>query len=249
MDINEGLSLVPDQESSTQAYASRFSGNVGRWLLDVQDAATRKCLQGVPGSHGLLGVTLLEPGGAHGQNVAVLGELGVKHRILSSPGCTREMLAAALTAGRVTVEEGSFTAFPAADKSFDVVLSYRMLAHIQDWQTYVKEMCRVATRRVVVDYPTLRSFNVLTESLYHLKKGVESNTRPYRIFKEADLVAAFAAEGFRPVVRVGQYFFPMAVHRGLKQPGLSRLMEKLAGLLGLQYLFGSPVIAAFERSR
>ncbi len=241
MDINEGLSPVPDRESSTRAYAARFSGATGRWLLDVQEGATRQCLEG------LGPVQVLEPGGAHGQNVAVLSALGMKHRILSSPGCTREMIEEALATGRVSVEEGSFSRFPQADGSFDVVLSYRMLAHIQDWQAYVREMCRVARKRVVVDYPTLRSFNVLTESLYHLKKGVESNTRPYRIFREAELVAAFRACGFSPVERVGQFFFPMAVHRALKNPRLSALLEKIGGALGLRALFGSPVITAFER--
>ncbi|MBK8970398.1 MAG: methyltransferase domain-containing protein [Hahellaceae bacterium] len=241
MELNEGLSLVPDQESSTHDYASRFSGPTGEWLLEVQDEATRKSLADVSGCK------VLEPGGAHGQNITVLKALGLPHQILSSVGCTRERIDSSLSQGAVALTEGDFATFPFPDRAFPVVLSYRMLAHIQDWQGYIREMCRVADRRVVVDYPTLRSFNFLTESLYHLKKGVESNTRPYRIFKEADLIAAFEANGFRQVSRVGQFFFPMAVHRALKKPKVSALLEKMARILGLQAIFGSPVIAAFER--
>lgn len=240
MNLDEGLSTVPDQESSTRAYAARFSGAVGHWLLAVQDEATRVCLEGVRGA-------VLEPGGAHGQNIAVLKALGLRHEILSSPGCTREMIQTALDAGTVTLSEGSFEHFPQGNRSVEVVLSYRMLAHIRDWPRYLAEMCRVADRRVVVDYPTLRSFNILTESLYKLKKGVEQNTRPYRIFAEAELVKAFAEQGFKPVHRVGQFFWPMALHRGLGKPGLSKALETTAGAVGLRHLFGSPVICAFDR--
>lgn len=241
MELNEGLSLVPDQESSTHDYASRFSGPTGSWLLAVQDHATRKCLEGCPAGR------ILEPGGAHGQSIAVLKSLGMTHEILSSVGCTRERIDTHLAQGQVALTEGDFRSFPFPDRAYPIVLSYRMLAHIQDWEGYIREMCRVTDRRIIVDYPTLRSFNFLTESLYHLKKGVETNTRPYRIFKEAELVAAFEANGFRQVCRVGQFFFPMAIHRALKKPKLSAFLEKIAGMLGLQHLFGSPVIAAFDR--
>ncbi len=243
MELEQGLSTQPDHDSSTQDYAGRFGGTVGKWLLEVQDEATRSCLAD------LTAAAVLEPGGGHGQNIAVLSQAGFQHHILSSPGCPQVMIEPALSEGKIHLTEGSLEQFPFEDRTFPVVISYRILAHIRDWEHYVAELCRVADRRVIVDYPTLRSFNILTESLYHLKKGVESNTRPYRIFKEQELKSAFESHGFEVSHRVGQFFWPMAVHRGLKKPGLSRVLERTSQAIGLRALFGSPVIAAFDRRK
>ena len=104
---------------------------------------------------------------------------------------------------------------PFPDESFDIALSYRLLSHVTRWPDLVRELCRVARRAVLVDYPTFRSVNAVAEPLFALKKGVEGNTRPFTVFGDAEIEAAFAAHGFHPTGRRPQFFWPMALHRAL----------------------------------
>ncbi|MBK5256061.1 MAG: class I SAM-dependent methyltransferase, partial [Vicinamibacteria bacterium] len=62
-----------------------------------------------------------------------------------------------------------------------------------------------------------------------------------------DLAALFRREGFALRARRPQFFWPMALHRALKTPLLSRALEGVAAGLGLRTLLGSPVIARFDR--
>ena len=43
-----------------------------------------------------------------------------------------------------------------ADRSFDLAVSLRVLMHTPDWRQCVAELCRVARRRVIVDFPARR---------------------------------------------------------------------------------------------
>ena len=58
------------------------------------------------------------------------------------------------------------------------------------------ELCRVAERMVILDYPDIRSFNMLYSLLFRLKKRVEGNTRSYILFNRRQIATAFAAHGF-----------------------------------------------------
>ena len=52
---------APDLETSGDGYAARFSGDVGRYFLDIQERSVVDLLKKVPGR------TVLDVGGAHGQ--------------------------------------------------------------------------------------------------------------------------------------------------------------------------------------
>jgi SAM-dependent methyltransferase len=145
-------------------------------------------------------------------------------------------------AGRARFEAVHLLSLPFPDRSFDVALSYRLLPHVARWPELIRELCRVAGRAVLVDYPTRRSVNALAEPLFGLKKGVEGNPRPFTVFRDAEIEAAFATHGFHPAERRPQFFWPMALHRALGVAPLSRFLEGMAAVLGLRRLLGSPVI-------
>jgi hypothetical protein len=128
-----------------------------------------------------------------------------------------------------------------------VVLSYRLLPHVAHWAELVATLCRLARRAVVVDYPTRRSVNAVADVFFGLKKGVEGNTRPFTVFTDAEIERAFAAQGLTPTGRRPQFFFPMALHRGLGSAGLARGLEGTAAALGLTQAFGSPVVLRLDR--
>jgi hypothetical protein len=101
---------------------------------------------------------------------------------------------------------------------------------------------------VIVDYPSARSANAMAGGLFGAKKGVEGDTRPFSVFRDADLEGAFARHRFRPTGRRPQFFIPMALHRALRLAPLSRASEALARGLRLVRAFGSPVILRLEPS-
>ncbi|HRB12833.1 MAG TPA: class I SAM-dependent methyltransferase, partial [Vicinamibacteria bacterium] len=136
---------------------------------------------------------------------------------------------------------------PVDAKSMDAVVSYRLLAHARDLRGLVAGLCRPARVAVIVDYATTRSFNAAADLLFSAKKRVERNTRPFLVMSDAEVSTLFRQNGFHLRERRPQFFWPMALHRALKSPGLSRGLEAAARALGLKALFGSPVIARFDR--
>jgi hypothetical protein len=150
-------------------------------------------------------------------------------------------------AGRARFVSGDLLAPPLAERSFDVVLSYRLLPHVRRWPELVAALARLARRAVVVDYPTRRSVNAASDLLFGLKKGVEGDTRPFTVFSDAEVESAFAGHGFAPTGRRPQFFFPMALHRALGSAAVARGLEGAARAVGLTRVLGSPVILRLER--
>ena len=136
---------------------------------------------------------------------------------------------------------------PYPDRSFDVVVSLRLLAHVERWQDLVAELCRVASHAVILDFSDSRSFNQLYGPLFPWKKAVEGNTRTFHIFKPGEVAAEAARHGFvRPAER-RQFFLPMVVHRTLKSGLFSRVSERVSSALGLTRWLGSPIVLRMER--
>jgi 2-polyprenyl-3-methyl-5-hydroxy-6-metoxy-1,4-benzoquinol methylase len=232
---------APDVETSSEGYAGRFAGPVGEWFLEVQARTTLELLGRWPGA------SVLDIGGGHGQMTGPLVEAGFDVTIVaSSEGCC-ERVREWVDGGRARFRVAALTATGLDDRCFDVVLSYRLLAHLPAWRDLVAELCRLSRRAVIVDYPSRRSVNVLSQALFGLKRGVERNTRPFLVFRDADLEEAFATHGFQTSARRPQFLAPMALHRSLGIATVSRGIEAVAAGLGLTRGFGSPVILRLER--
>jgi hypothetical protein len=219
-----------DVETSSEGYARRFAGPIGAWFLDLQARTTLDLL--APWPRGQLAGPLV----ASGYQVTVLG---------SDPVCG-ERVRALTDAGQARFTSGDLLALPCPDRSVDVAMAFRLLPHTSRWRDLIAELARVARRAVVIDYPTRRSVNAVSSLLFGLKKGVEGDTRPFRVFGDAELQGAFAASGYVPSARRPQFFFPMALHRGMGAATVSRFLEGAARASGLTRALGSPVILRLE---
>jgi 2-polyprenyl-3-methyl-5-hydroxy-6-metoxy-1,4-benzoquinol methylase len=207
----------------------------------VQSAVTLELLARFPGA------SVLDVGGGHGQTTGALVDAGHPVTILGSePSCEARVREWTRT-GRASFVAADLVEPGFPDGSFDVVLSYRLLPHARRFEDLVATLARLARRAVVVDYPTRRSLNAAADLLFGLKKSVERDTRPFRVFADAEVERAFAAHGLRPTARRGQFFLPMAFHRASGSAGLARGLEAVAGATGLRAVFGSPVILRVER--
>jgi SAM-dependent methyltransferase len=231
-----------DVETSSDAYARRFSGDVGAWFLDVQARVTLDLLARWPAAR------VLDVGGGHGQLTGPLVEAGHEVTVVGSDPACAHRVRQWVERGRARFDVADLLHLPYADRAFTAALSYRLLPHVEDWRGLVRELCRVAERVVLVDYPTVRSVNAVAAPLFRVKKGVEGDTRPFTVFRDRDVAEALAAGGFRVTGRRGQFVFPMALHRALRWAGAGRILEAGARGLGLTRLLGSPVILRAERA-
>ena len=230
-----------DIETSSEAYAARFAGEAGRYFLDLQTRITLDLLSGYQG------VEVLDVGGGHCQLAQPLGERGFRVTITGSDDSCGTRAAARLPAGSYGYTTCDSLHLPYADQSFPVVLSFRLLPHVDDWQGLIRELCRVSSGVVILDYPDIRSFNLLYRLLFPLKKSMEGNTRTYTMFDRRQIAAEFAANGFDVPVFRPEFFWPMVLHRALRNRSLSTLLEAPARWTGLTRCFGSPIIACGRR--
>jgi 2-polyprenyl-3-methyl-5-hydroxy-6-metoxy-1,4-benzoquinol methylase len=239
--VESSLSEHADVETSSADYARRFAGPVGEFFLERQARATLELLAPWPGA------SVLDVGGGHGQLTGPLVDAGYTPTVFGSADACRERVGPWLERGQARFQTGDLLALPYRDGSFDVCLCYRLLPHVARWETLVAELCRTARRAVIVDYPTRRSVNVLADALFGLKKGVEGSTRPFTVFRDAAIEAAFRPHAFRVTGRRPQFFLPMALHRASGSAALARGLEAGAAALGLTAALGSPVILRLER--
>lgn len=233
---------TPDVETSSANYARRFTGAAGRYLLDVQARAVARALRGLDTG------TALDVGGGHGQLVDVLRAHGFVPTVHGTDAACEANLRG--LHGRRDCEFllGRLDALPVPARSYDVVVAVRLVSHVADWAGLVREMCRVARRAVILDYPSTRALNALTPLFFGVKKSLEGNTRTYTSFAHGELARAFARHGFVHAVSAKQFVLPMAVHRAARAAAPLRAAEALARMTGMTALAGSPVIARFDRA-
>ncbi len=131
---------------------------------------------------------------------------------------------------------------PFEDSCFDVVLAFRLLPHVNQWQKLISEMCRVSRNVVIFDYPDIRSFNFLYRLLFGAKKALEGNTRPFRLFNRREILRVLGEQKFGQPILKPQFFAPMVVHRIFKSVTISNTVEYIFRVVGMTNLFGSPVI-------
>jgi SAM-dependent methyltransferase len=241
--LAEGLREDADIGTSSEEYARRFTGGVGRWFVKTQERLTLDLLRGLP-----RGSTVLDVGGGHAQIAPALVERGFEVTVVGSDPVCASRLSSLVEAGRCRFEAVDLQKLPYPARAFDAVVCLRLLPHSVWWTGLIRELCRVARQSVLLDYPSLRSVNILAGRLFKLKKGIELNTRGFIMFTPREIDAAFEDCGYRVEAERPQYLLPMALHRWLDTAPLSRVAEVPGRYLGLTRWFGSPVIARADRS-
>ena len=230
-----------DVETSSAAYALRFSGAVGGWFLDVQSEATVALLRPFPGAR------VVDVGGGHGQLAGPLARAGYDVTVIGSSEACGARVQSLVDGGQVRFQAADLLRLPFEARAFEVALAFRLLSHVARWRELVAELCRVAARAVIVDYPSRHSVNAVAAPLFGMKKRVEGDTRPFAVLDDGDVTAAFAAQHFRVADRRPQFAAPMALHRALRIAAVSRGLERAARAAGITSRLGSPVIVRADR--
>ena len=231
-----------DIGTSSEDYARRFTGSVGRWFVTTQSRMTLSLLRALPA-----GASILDVGGGHAQITPPLIEAGYEVTVVGSDPVCAARLEPWITQGRCMFQAVDLQALPYEDRSFDAVVCLRLLPHSIDWTGLIRELCRVARRTVVLDYPSSRSANLVAAHMFYLKKRVELNTRRFMIFRPRDIHTVFQDSGFSVREERPQFFLPMVLHRMGNHAALSRVAETPGRLLGLTRWFGSPILIRADR--
>ncbi|MCB9207160.1 MAG: class I SAM-dependent methyltransferase [Ignavibacteriales bacterium] len=234
--IEEIESEQADIETSSENYTTRFSGKVGEYFLNVQTEITLDLLKDENVK------SILDVGGGHAQLAVPLVNKGYNVTVTGSDIVCRKRLDKFLKPNQFKFEECNFLNLPFPDNSFDAVICFRLLTHEKNWLILIKEMCRVSKNLIIIDYPDIRSFNVMYKIMFNFKKQFEKNTRAFRSFSRSELKKEFTKHDFIKFDFRPQYFLPMVVHRALKHEKISRISENIFKFIRLQYLFGTPVI-------
>lgn len=225
-----------DIETASNDYALRFSGEIGAWLLKVQEEATLRMLAPYPNAK------VLDVGGGHGQLTDALVRNNYQVTVLGSANICKKRIQSFVDENLCSFKVGNILDLPYPNQAFDIVVSYRLLPHVTQWRQFLSELARVARQAVIVDYPAVKSVNYIAPYLFQLKKKLEGNTRPFTCFQESELLEVFKSLNFIRAEHYPQFFLPVVLHRTMKSPALSSGVERYWRLSGLTSLFGSPVI-------
>lgn len=230
-----------DIETASDDYATRFSGGVGEFFLDVQLQKVEKILQSYRSP------SILDVGGGHAQLAIPMIKKGLKVTVTGSDDSCESRLAHAFPQGGYVYETCDMLNLPFEDSSFDLVMAFRLLPHVANWQKLCGELCRVARRGIIVDYPDWRSSNILQGLLFHVKKSLEGNTRTFKLFTRKQIAGEFGLHNCRVADFDPEFFLPMVVHRKIGSSTFSNLSETCLSSIGLTHFFGSPIVAHIRK--
>lgn len=224
--------------------ARRFGGPIGALVARQQADVVLAFLDP------LRGCRILDVGTGTGRAALLMAREGAQ---VTGVDASEEMLAvarhrAAQEGVDIRFRTGDAQALEFAARSFDAVVSLRLLMHAPQWRQCLSELCRVADHRVVVDYPSSRSFARLQSTARRVLHGLGRSTEPYQVFSDREIAEELERSGFRVRQVERQFVLPIALHKAL---GISRATEAVEqGLrqLGLLRLLGSPVTILAERA-
>lgn len=241
--LAQGLSEAPDLVSSSEAYAARFAGRAGAYLLAAQTRGVMRLIREMGGK-----LRILDIGGGHAQTAVPLARAGHSVTVLSSSHPAEERARALCGGLGVEFITGPLSSPPVDPGSFDLVVALRMVMHMPDWRGFLTSACRSAGRGVLIDYPSWRSSNALEPLLFDLKRKAEhGTTRRYTMFWPGQIRDAFETSGFTHQRRWAECALPLVVHRAINVPAVTGVAESVARAVGFTRLFGSPVLLLAQR--
>jgi len=232
-----------DQSVAEGFDALRFSGDVGRFLLEQQADLMTSALAPLAGRR------IADIGTGTGRAAIGLARHGA---VVVGFDASAEMLGVARSratqAGvRVQFAVGDAHAVPLADREVDAAVCLRVLMHAIDWRRCVAELCRISKWRVVFDVPSASSAAAIESAVRRVRLRRGHKVEAYRVFSEREIASALHDAGFRVVDIRRQFVLPVAFHKSVGHFGLTRQLERGLEAVGALRLFGSPLTVVAER--
>jgi SAM-dependent methyltransferase len=235
--------LYANAETAQSFDDRRFGGPIGELVASRQAAVLARF------AGNLHGRTVLDVGTGTGRAALLLSGQGAR---VTGIDASAEMLAvarqrAADRGASITFTTGDAHALEFGDRSFDVVVSLRVLMHTPQWETCLGELCRVSDGAVIFDYPAACSAAWLQSATRRALQRVGVKTEPYRVFTDRTIGAALARSGFRIEAIDRQFVLPIALHKAVGSRRFTERSEAFFEQAGLLNIFGSPVTVLAAR--
>ena len=119
----------------------------------------------------------------------------------------------------VTFQEMDAHTLDFSDRAFDVAISLRVLMHTPRWDACIRELCRVSSHVVVLDYPSAHSVARVQSLGRRVLQKVGVRTEAYRVFSDRQIADALTAGGFRIRSLHRQFVLPIAFHKTIGSLG------------------------------
>lgn len=242
-DSHYSYRIYADPETAKEFDQSRFGGPIGHLVAEAQE----RVLADFAGD--LRGVSVLDVGTGTGRAALALAQRGA--RVVGIDSSTEMLRVARLNAERLDVAvefipgDANALEFPAG--SFDLVVSLRVLMHTPNWRRCLGEMCRVARRRLIFDYPPLVSASAFQVVLRRLVQLTGRETETYYAISTPAARSVLTRCSFQVAQLHRQFVLPIAFHKLVGSRAFTERSEAVLARLGLLRLLGSPVTILAER--
>ncbi|NNE07353.1 MAG: class I SAM-dependent methyltransferase [Gemmatimonadetes bacterium] len=219
--------------TASDAYAGRFAGDTGAWMLDRQFELVHAALRETGAS------TVLDVGGGHAQLAPRLAAEGFRVTVAVSA----EEALSRLRGAPVETVVAPLDDLPFESAAFDAVICVRLLCHTEGWRGLLAELARIARRGLVVDYPVRDGWQRAGPLLFSWKRRIEKTTHPWIQFTHVEIEEALALSEYVVQSREGQFALPMVLHRILKNAEVSVRCERACLRWGMMRNQAGPVVA------
>ena len=232
-----------DPDMARNFDARRFGGPIGNLVASTQARVLANMVGRIDGR------PILDVGTGTGR-AALLFARGGAH--VTAVDASEQMLAearrrAAEENAAIRFQIGDAHALDFPDRSFDVVVSLRVVMHAPQWRRCIAEFCRVADRLVIFDYPSAHSFARLESAARRIAHAFGRRTEPYQVFTDTMIEDVLQRNGFRTRSVHRQFVLPIAFHKAIGSRRFTERVEHLLDRARLLDLFGSPVTLVAER--
>jgi ubiquinone/menaquinone biosynthesis C-methylase UbiE len=221
----------------------RFGGPIGEYVASTQARVLANMVGRIQDR------LILDVGTGTGRAALLMARGGAR---VTAVDASNEMLEvarqrAAEEHAQIRFQRGDAHALQFRDREFDVVICLRLLMHAPDWRSCMAELCRVAERLVIFDYPAAGSVALVESVARRTIHAFGVRTQAYRVLSDRAIRRALDASGFRVRSVHRQFVLPIAFHRLIGSRRFTIWLEHRLDRAGLLKRFGSPVTVVAER--
>ena len=235
--------VYADPEMARTFEDRRFAGPIGRMVAGEQARVLANMIGRIHER------TILDVGTGTGRAALMLARGGAHVTAIDASEQMLEVARKRAVEQMVEVHfiRGDAHALDFKDRAFDVAVCLRVLMHAPDWGRCLSELCRVADRLVVFDYPSATSAAVVESMARRVFHAVGGRTEAYRVLTRRTIERALDRSRFRVRSVHRQFVLPIQLHKIIGSRGFTTRSEDFLDQAGLLRLFGSPVTVCAER--
>ena len=127
------------------------------------------------------------------------------------------------------------------DQSVTAAVSSRTLMHLSNIKKFIKEISRVSSCDIAFDFPNFFSFSLIERIGRKIAMFLPYSQEPYKGFMPYKIKKVLRDEHFKNILISKHFFCPIALHRLINNPRISKNIERFFVKIGLLKLISTYV--------